>query len=215
MEIESLLKILLAAVLGGMIGLEREISNKEAGLRTNILIAVGSCLVTILSFKFTEISQNADPSRLASQIITGVGFLGAGAIIQARHAVQGLTTAATIWTVGAIGIAVGIGLYLVAFLVTVFIIAILGSFKMISSYFEYDKKLFSYILVIEESAMILIEIKKIIVDAGIKHLSSKLIKADQGYKIEIILTATENKNKKFIEKVMELSGVKEIVSENL
>ena len=101
----------LATLLGGLIGLEREASGKPAGLRTNILICVGATLITDLSMSlsglFHEGDVRADPGRLAAQIVSGIGFLGAGTIIQARGTVSGLTSAATLWVVAGIGIAVG------------------------------------------------------------------------------------------------------------
>lgn len=215
MEIEILLKILLAALLGGIIGLEREISHKEAGLRTNILIAVGSTLITIISFKIAAGSKIADPGRLAAQIVTGVGFLGAGAIIQARLAVHGLTTAATIWTVAAIGISVGSGYYLLSFLITILVITILKFFKYISAIIEKQKKAFVYLIISEDRASILFEIKKIITELAIKYPNFKLKKVKNRFEIEIIMTTSQNKNKEFVEKVLQLEGVKEIISENI
>lgn len=101
--------LLLASLLGGAIGWEREYAGKPAGLRTNILICVGATLLTDLSVLAAELSSIADPGRIAAQIITGVGFLGAGTIIQSRGNVTGLTTAATLWVVAAIGMAIGFG----------------------------------------------------------------------------------------------------------
>jgi len=102
--------LVLAAILGGLIGLERESQGKPAGLRTNILICVGAALITDLSQGLAasvEPGMRADPARLAAQIISGIGFLGAGTILQARGTVTGLTSAATLWVVAAIGIACG------------------------------------------------------------------------------------------------------------
>jgi putative Mg2+ transporter-C (MgtC) family protein len=102
-------------VLGGAIGLEREIAGKPAGLRTNILICVGAALITDVSIRITTIPERlGDPSRLAAMIVSGIGFIGAGTIMQARGTVTGLTSAATIWVVAAIGITVGAGYYVEA-----------------------------------------------------------------------------------------------------
>ena len=101
-------KILLAAVLGLTVGIERDWSGKPAGIRTNMIIAVSSCLFTILSVE-GFLGDQTDASRVAAQIVTGVGFLGAGALIQQQNHVIGLTTAANIWLVAAIGMAVGVG----------------------------------------------------------------------------------------------------------
>jgi putative Mg2+ transporter-C (MgtC) family protein len=112
----------LSVLLGGIIGIEREIHGKSAGLRTHMLVALGSTLFTIVSYVMPLHFRGdgvGDPTRIAAQIITGVGFLGAGTIIQGRGSVHGLTTAASIWLVSAIGMAVGGGFYRGALLATV------------------------------------------------------------------------------------------------
>ena len=118
LRLDLLLKLLLAVILGGAVGLEREIAGKPAGLRTNILICVGAALLTDVSLVLPLMrpagSTTGDPARLAAQIVSGIGFIGAGTIMQARGTVTGLTSAATIWVVAAIGIAVGAGLYVEA-----------------------------------------------------------------------------------------------------
>ena len=119
---------LIASVLAGaMVGLEREYANKPAGLRTNMLICVGSCLYCIMS-----VEVGLDPSRIAAQVVSGVGFIGAGAILRIDQHITGVTTAATIWLVAAIGMALGfghIGLGLsIAFLTTI-VLFILGRFE--------------------------------------------------------------------------------------
>jgi putative Mg2+ transporter-C (MgtC) family protein len=119
LRLDLFLKLLLAVLLGGAIGLEREISGKPAGLRTNILICVGATLFMHLSIVVAEVGlapgrPSGDATRIAAQIVTGVGFLGAGTIMQAQGTVIGLTSAATIWVVAAIGSAVGASLYVEA-----------------------------------------------------------------------------------------------------
>ena len=110
---EVFLRLTLAAALGGAIGLEREYRRKPAGLRTNMLIALGSALLAVLS---TELGTSANsPDRIAAQVVTGIGFLGAGAILRSGENVHGLTTAATIWVNAAIGMAAGLGAYGVAY----------------------------------------------------------------------------------------------------
>ena len=117
LRVDLLLKLGLAVVLGGAIGLEREIKGKPAGLRTNILICVGAALLTDVSMNI-GIMENGqrigDPARLAAQIISGIGFIGAGTIMQGGGMVTGLTSAATIWVVASLGIAIGAGLYIEA-----------------------------------------------------------------------------------------------------
>lgn len=215
MEIEIVLKILLAAMLGGIIGLERELSHKEAGLRTNILIAVGSALITVLSFRIAAKAAGSDPARLAAQIVSGIGFLGAGAIIQARFAVHGLTTAATIWTVAAIGIAVGSGFYLLAFLVTLLVVFVLTVFKLLLDLIEKQKRNYVYMITTEERASLLVDLRRLLTELNIRYSSARLNRRDGSYEFEIIFATSENKNRDFLEKVMLLAGVKEVLSENL
>ncbi len=112
-DLELIERLCLSAFLGGVLGLEREWRNKSAGLRTNILIAMGSTLFTMLSVDLSR-SSGGDGTRIAAQIVTGIGFLGAGAIMRTGLDVQGLTTAATIWVNAAVGVAVGGGEYRVA-----------------------------------------------------------------------------------------------------
>ncbi|MFQ6104970.1 MAG: MgtC/SapB family protein [Candidatus Glassbacteria bacterium] len=113
------LKLLLSLALGGLIGYEREAESKPAGLRTLALVSLGSCLFTIASIRIAGTEDGSfDPGRVASGIVTGVGFLGAGAILRSGGSVLGLTTAASIWLVAAIGMAVGMGMYGEALLAT-------------------------------------------------------------------------------------------------
>src|SRR2546429_3381692 len=122
-RLELFLQLSLATLFGGAIGLERELGGKPAGLRTNILICIGSVLYTKLSS--TMASGNSDPTRVAAQIVTGVGVIGAGTILHARGAVVGLTSAATIWVVAAIGVALGAAFYWEAAGTTLLVLVVL------------------------------------------------------------------------------------------
>ena|SRR5688572_8871972 len=134
---EPVLRLILAAALGGFIGLEREASGKPAGFRTNLLICVGSALLTQLSITMAMNPDmtggvRSDPGRIAAQIVSGIGFLGAGTILHGRGNVTGLTTAATLWVVAAIGMAVGAGAYVQALVATGLVLLalmILGRFE--------------------------------------------------------------------------------------
>jgi putative Mg2+ transporter-C (MgtC) family protein len=112
----SMAQVLLSAGLGGLIGLEREWRGRDAGFRTNMLIAMGACLFTILSIRGFPLDGSAaqDTARVAAQVVSGIGFLGAGALFQTRQHTKGMTTAATIWIVAAIGMTVGVGAYTLA-----------------------------------------------------------------------------------------------------
>ena len=131
---ESAGKIALAAVLGAVVGLERLWTGHPAGLRTNMVISISSCLFTILSIEAFPLQGSAqDTARVAAGIVTGVGFLGAGALLQTKSDVRGLTTAATIWLVAALGMAVGAGVYFLAVFTTVLTTGLLVILRPISS----------------------------------------------------------------------------------
>lgn len=123
-ELRYLISVLLAIILGFAIGYERKLRFKEAGIRTHTIVCVGSTLIMIVSkYGFSD-SIEADASRVAAQIVSGIGFLGAGIIVYRKHEIHGLTTAAGIWTTSGVGMAVGAGLYIVAVGATVIIIAV-------------------------------------------------------------------------------------------
>jgi len=115
-EVEQITKIVLAFILSGIVGLEREVSLKPAGLRTHSLVGLGSSLLTVLSI---EAFPGADTARIAASVIMGVGFIGAGTILKTEEKIVGLTTAATLWTTAAIGVTVGAGFYILAIVATV------------------------------------------------------------------------------------------------
>ena len=127
MSMEFIFRVFVAALLGGIIGFEREYRAKEAGLRTHFLVAMGSALFMILS-QFGFESQlgmptiSLDPSRIASQVVTGIGFIGAGTIIFQKHVIKGLTTAAGLWVTSAIGLTCGSGMYLLAVTATLLVL---------------------------------------------------------------------------------------------
>ena len=134
-----LLRLFVAAVLGGAIGMERELRERQAGLRTHLLVSVGSALFTLVSaYGFHEFLVNGsglvrtDPTRIAAQIVSGIGFLGAGAIIRQGLSVKGLTTAATLWLSAAIGMASGAGYYSAALIATAGAILTLGPLRIVA-----------------------------------------------------------------------------------
>jgi putative Mg2+ transporter-C (MgtC) family protein len=131
---EAFLRLALAAVLGGAIGLEREYRHKPAGLRTNMLIALGSALFSILSVELGSGSQS--PDRIAAQVVTGIGFLGAGAILRSGDHIHGLTTAATIWVNAAIGMAAGLGSYIVAAVAAAITLVVLALLPVMEEFVE-------------------------------------------------------------------------------
>ncbi|MBA2461489.1 MAG: MgtC/SapB family protein [Actinobacteria bacterium] len=136
---EALLRLLAAAALGGLIGFERELRDHEAGFRTHLIVSLGACVFTLVSaYAWTGWTFSTrqgvvfDPTRIAAQIVTGIGFLGAGAIIVRGISVRGLTTAATLWVCAAIGMAAGTGYYAVALGSTALVLVSLGPLRVVS-----------------------------------------------------------------------------------
>jgi putative Mg2+ transporter-C (MgtC) family protein len=127
LRLELLVQLLLAVVFGGAIGLERELSGKPAGLRTNILICIGATFFTVLSLHVA--ASRGDPGRVAAQILPGIGFIGAGTILHMRGAVTGLTSAATLWVVAAIGMGLGSGAYAEAVGATLLVLVVLAGLR--------------------------------------------------------------------------------------
>ena len=151
----AIFKMFMSMCLGGMVGYERKRKGQIAGVRTFALIAMGATLAMLLSIYIPQEYmglKNGDPGRIAAQVITGIGFLGAGAIIQMKGSVRGLTTAAGIWVVATIGMAVGTGLYVLALVSTLFIMIILVLFE------RYEKR----INLARENKIVCIKVEKII-----------------------------------------------------
>ena|SRR5438067_12436125 len=131
---DLVLRLVVAAGLGAAIGFERELRQKPAGLRTNILIAVGSALFTVMSIVLAR--QGGTPDRIAAQVVTGIGFLGAGAILRHGTTIHGMTTAATIWVNAAVGMAAGAGQLAIATVATVVTLIVLAVLPPIEAFFE-------------------------------------------------------------------------------
>jgi len=137
------LRLFLSVVFSSIIGFERERKGRAAGLRTHVLVCMGSCLVMLISLHMYDMYKdvlNLDPARIAAGVITGIGFLGAGTIIRSTHQVKGLTTAASIWVSAGIGLGVGCGYYFASFLVSVFSLIILLFFRKFEWMIDYNKE---------------------------------------------------------------------------
>lgn len=132
-EVEILLRLLLAAGLGALIGFERESHGQAAGLRTHMILAVGATLAMTLSINLSA-GSGGDPARLAAQVVSGIGFLGAGAILRYGASIRGLTTATSLWTLAIVGLAVGAGQYLVGAATTVFLLIILSLLDLVEKF---------------------------------------------------------------------------------
>lgn len=136
LNVQSIVKILIAVLIGGLIGLEREASKRPAGLRTHILVCVASAMVMDVNLAMAKIYIPSDPMRLGAQVISGMGFLGAGTIIKEGDHVKGLTTAAGLWSVACLGLVIGSGYYLMAVFASLIMILVLKTFGQLERMYE-------------------------------------------------------------------------------
>lgn len=181
LDIHMLVRLLLASLVGGLIGLEREIHGRPAGFRTHLLVSLGSCLFTITSLEMYRLFGNfsgtgpvgVDPGRIAAQVVTGIGFLGAGAIIRERASIRGLTTAACLWVAAALGIACGIGFFWLAICVTLVALVSLLLLKQVEKWLQRD----SYVLIKvsgEDRNDLLSRVYQALSESGIERVDAKL-----------------------------------------
>jgi len=202
------LKLVLAAVLGGIIGIEREIRDKPAGLRTNILICVGSTLFMSISTKVAEM-LGGDPTRIAAQIISGIGFLGAGAVLHSHGFVLGLTTAATIWVVAGVGMALGSGMYLVAVFTTGMSLITLYFLSFIEDKIQ-GRKSYSYALVVTDLHQALASINNVLQENSVAAASFNFKKKAGHYRVWFKLVVPRETNLKIIQRLSEIPEITQV-----
>ncbi len=188
LDTENIIRILGAFTAGGLMGIEREFRSKPAGFRTMILICVGSCLFAILSQSFTN-----NPDRIAANIISGVGFLGAGVVFKEGLHVRGITSAATIWMAAAIGMALGFGFYQIAIIVWVFVMATLLIIIKVEEYIDSVKQVRLYNISYNVNEYDYHQLEAEFDKQGIKYIRNNLSK--QNNTIKVIYTITVNKEK--------------------
>jgi putative Mg2+ transporter-C (MgtC) family protein len=218
-EHQIITRLMVAAVLGSVVGIERERLNWVAGLRTHMLVCVGSALFMIVSaWGFADVLHHEhvalDPSRIAAQVVSGIGFLGAGTIVLRRKVVRGLTTAASLWTVAAVGLAVGGGLYVAAVTATGLIVIILAGIKPLERRLFLARRAAPFlILVIDRREVSLFAIESVLEAANL-HLQRMLIEhggdPDED-RIQITVHYTGNTNVLSVtEQLRRMPGVREI-----
>ncbi|MDD3853048.1 MAG: MgtC/SapB family protein [Syntrophomonadaceae bacterium] len=212
---EIIFKLALAGILGGLIGLERESLNRPAGLRTYTLVTVGSALAMIVSldmyFQYYQ-TVNADPGRIAAQVISGIGFLGAGTIMREGATVRGLTTAAGLWVVACIGLAVGAGLYIPAIVTTILILFILIYFIEFEERFTGMRVYKGLIMVVEDRPGQVGVIGSILGNMGVLIKNIQLTRLeDEDLEVELLLHLPAHISiSEIIEELSEVQGLKNI-----
>lgn len=209
--LEVILKLFLAIALGGIIGLEREASRKPAGFRTNILVCITSTMMMVMASSLIKSGGGSGDAiiRMAAGMMTGIGFIGAGTILQARGAVAGLTTASTIWLVSSLGLLIGAGYYLYALIFTVLTMATLILFLRVEESFL-RKSQFNCRLKISDRLDLISGLRKLAMHHGIK-LEKFTVKKEQSLLVvNFSFSSTENKEKEFTEALLALGGIEEL-----
>lgn len=209
------MKLGLAVACGAAVGFEREISDKPAGLRTNMLITIGSTVITMtsiyLALTYADRQVNiADPGRIAAQIVSGIGFLGAGTIIQARGAVHGLTTAATIWVMAGIGIAIGSGYFAPAIAGTVVLIGVLVALGWVESRLERPRRFVFFRVSARRDPGVLDAVNDLAESHRLQLDSIALQREEGRMDMEFSLTCTARVRDDIIEKLLDLDAVDEV-----
>lgn len=217
---EIILRLALAVLLGSLVGIERERLAWAAGLRTHMLVCVGSALIMIVSaFGFADVlgveHVVLDPSRIAAQVVSGVGFLGAGTIILRRDVIRGLTTAASLWTVAGIGLAVGSGLYLAAASATILILLILAGIKPLERRLWLAHRPRTLTLVIDRSAISLATLETVLSQATLEMKQLRIEHGGTQDEDEIHLTLSRTSTPALfgaMERLREIPGVRAITT---
>ncbi|HVE42537.1 MAG TPA: MgtC/SapB family protein [Planctomycetota bacterium] len=183
-------RLCLAGLLGGLVGLEREVHSQPAGLRTHMIVALGSCLIMLVSIQMGALNPGrGDPARIAAQVVAGVGFLGAGAIMRSGLSVRGLTTAACLWTVAAIGLSVGCGYWLAALVTTGLTLLALTVFQKVERRFSKGKSFRRFIVQAKDSATLVAQLETILrqQNIGIQELDLQRDLVEK--KLQVSITA--------------------------
>jgi putative Mg2+ transporter-C (MgtC) family protein len=210
--VDILLKLILAIALGGLIGLEREASQKPAGFRTNILVCIGSAMMMSLAAGLVGAKGGTGDSllRMAAGVITGIGFLGAGTIVHAKGTTAGLTTAATLWIVAGLGLVIGSGYYVPAVLLTALIMFTLILFRRIEDAYL-RKALHQYRIKVQKATQVLSGLRKLSFHHSIKLERLSLKKDKDGTFISFAFYASEEKEQEFNQGLLGLGEIDELL----
>lgn len=195
----------LSGLLGAAVGMEREVQGKPAGLRTNMLICVGACLFTLISTAAIG-DHPGDPARIAAQIVSGVGFIGAGTIMRTRGSVSGLTSAATIWVVAAIGMAVGVGWVFEAASATLFLLFVLGVLGRMEKYIERNLAVSRVAVKIRPDANSVERIEEIVREAGARVENVRTVESGDLVTVHLQIRGAQHSRNKAKLGVMRATG---------
>lgn len=213
-EWQIAIRLVAAAVLGGLVGIERERHNQPAGLRTHVILSIGSALAMTVSIdmamQFQPMVPNGDPARLAAQVVSGIGFLGAGAIFRYGTSVKGLTTATSLWTVAIVGLAVGAGHFFSAIVATTLLLLALATLDML------EKKYLSSVITrtisirVKDKPLLVGEVEQILEDLGIGIKSINISKDVENNIVEmeaITKVPSQQSTDKLVSRLSHIQGI--------
>jgi len=208
---EIAVRLFLSAILGGLIGLERESHGRPAGLRTHILVCLGSCLVMMISiygFRFGK----GDPARLAAQVVSGIGFLGAGTILREGASVKGLTTAASLWVVAGIGLAMGGGFYFAGLIVTIFSVLTLLLLEPVEKRL-FTMRTFHLLVILDNTENSVVFFNTIYAISGwkIKHMELENDEPNTETSVDLIIEARDLNKEKILAELLKVNGIKKVI----
>lgn len=204
-----LMRLVIALLIGGAIGLEREFKGKPAGMRTNMLICVGSCLLMIISIELARsAARTADPGRIAAQVVTGIGFLGAGTIIRSRFHIVGLTTAATIWTLSALGLAIGAGYILLAAVVALLITITLVFIGYIEDRLATKRSYHVVQVSLDRGEGIIKQVMALFAGMNVTSEALEVIRSGDVWRATFEYASSNEKHRELVEKLSSSPGVK-------
>jgi putative Mg2+ transporter-C (MgtC) family protein len=207
---DYVLRLVVAVVIGGLIGIEREYKGKPAGMRTNILMCLGSALIMILSIEVArKAGPPADPGRIAAQVVTGVGFLGAGTIIRSRVSVTGLTSAATVWIVAALGLVIGAGQFVIGAVAAVLMIITLTALNGVEHRLMARRQL--HVLRLRVQGKQLERLREVLRDSRITADDLDIKRRDDHIQVDIDYIAVERKHVALVEAIEALDDVEVIL----
>lgn len=206
---QTMLRLVLAAFLGGAIGLERELHRKPAGLRTNMFICFGSAMFTILSYKLAS-EYPGDHTRIAAQIIPGIGFIGAGSILHQRANVSGLTTAATIFVVASIGMACGGGLYIPAMFATVVLLVALTFLGVLEKRFNLKEITMMYEMAGAQADQIITAANGVLEEDRKIMQSVQIGRSDGHFRVQFTIDGTHQEHQKILQKLRTVTAAERV-----
>ncbi len=209
---DVLIRLALALLLGGVVGFERERDSQPAGLRTHMILVLGACLTAIISEEM-GVRFGSEPTRIGAQVVSGIGFLGAGAILRFGFNIKGLTTATTLWTMAIVGLALGFGYYAIAVITTAFMLIILTVMNIIEKKFVRTNLIRNIVVDVDYEEGVIRAVRKTMTEIAEKLISFSVRKSTRTSRLRITNVAQFRKTESIedlVEKISKIEGLRNI-----